>query len=937
MKNIKYLLYILTLVIKSNVCLSLTNISSGSVSGTWTKSGSPYLINGDVYVPFGQTLRITKGVKIEFQGSYAINVWGSIQALGETNDTVVFTPKVLNIGWKGVYIHKNQTGADSNLIKFCKFEYAKFFDYSMFTNVTRGAMRCDTVNNILIENSRFYKNTSNLGAGIRGFHSVLVIRNCQFHFNSGIDERSSVPSGFFGGGSAIGIGGGSLTISNCIFNRNICHAPNDSRDTTLGLGQGVIVCANASFSMTNSIVRDNMCTSGFTVQLSPILSGNKTYLIRNCDFINNINGFEPIVQINNEGNVSGMQTNIENCRFINNINTRGDFKSICLYAYNLNGGGNKIGVKNCLFYKNSANKSRCNVIQMTHEADVTILNSRFIGNKAIGVVFFNSGKLRIDNSIFSNNYVSIQSGIQTSTSNIVLNNSTFVNNGIPFSDTSRFKGTYQYPLFTYAAYGPENINIYNSIFWGNIGDNGRPANLFTESNRLGGKIKLAQNNYIQWGQSSTSNNKGGAANITTYSGNYSDTLIFVNPSAGFGPENADTLSDWKLLNTCNIMPSTYNKGLASIKDGNGVSLNLLATDLSGNKRVQLDTLDIGPFEISGLKARTILKQNPIMDSICFSEKKLIRSSWDGLGLTYTWEKSLDGVNNWQFLQSSDSSNLFLQIQNSAYYRVKAIQTECGRINTSTPALIKLRPLPEPLALLKGDSACSGNSVRLNTSWKGQQLIYTWQKSKDGISGWQNLQTADTSSLNFKPTENAYYKVRVKTSGCSIDSVSNIVAGGTFPNPKPYLGNDTAIKQNQNLLLNPGTFNIYQWNTGVITPTLTINGSIEPLGIKTYWVKVNDNHQCHGTDTINVTIEKNTSLDHLFELGWKIFPVPNNGALTIESPHGSPFVYSIYDIQGKFVKDGSGDLGSSKIELSKGQFILIIESENRIYKTLMTVL
>ena len=57
---------------------SQTTIPAGNVYGTWKKTGSPYKVTGNIVVPKDSTLRIEKGVKVEFQGSYSLEVKGSV-------------------------------------------------------------------------------------------------------------------------------------------------------------------------------------------------------------------------------------------------------------------------------------------------------------------------------------------------------------------------------------------------------------------------------------------------------------------------------------------------------------------------------------------------------------------------------------------------------------------------------------------------------------------------------------------------------------------------------------------------------------------------------------------------------------------------------------------------------------------------------------------
>jgi hypothetical protein len=903
---------------------SQTTINAGPVSGSWTKTGSPYKINGDIYVAQGQTFRIQPGVKLEFQGPYTLHVWGSLQAIGAPGDTVVFTGKNSSTLWKGVFIHKNQSGADSNLISHCLFQYAKHLDYVQSTsNWARGALRCDTLDNILIENSRFYKNTCNTGAGVKGLRSKLYIRNCLFHFNTALDERTNLPLDWYAGGSAITSGLTDMIIEGCIFRNNLAHAPNDPRDTTIGLGRAVVGTVGSNLSILNSVFDNNTCTNGYTVQITP-LSHNKTITITNCDFISNTNGFEPIFEIYNQGNYFYGKTVFKNCRFTGNTLSRGKFKQVCISVINPNGLGNTVLIEDCLFYRNVANQNLCNVVLMNNFVNGTVRRCRFIGNRAIPLNIWRDSRVWVDNCLFANNYVGMWWGQHPNTSDITISNSAFLNNRLPAKDSAKFKGGVYFPVYATEGVGPDIINFYNCIFWGNIGDKGQTANIYTEGKKWGGRVNLLQNTYLQGGLSSTLNNDQSTANITTYNNIFTDTLVFVKPSTAAGPDYADTTSDWHIINTCTNVPATYNKGFTPIKDPDGATLTLSKSDLAGNARVYADTLDIGPYEVRGLKARIALRSTSGTDSICLPAKKLLKSEWLGTGLTYTWERRALNNPAWLALQTSDTANFLAAPNQTYYYRVKAIQSECGLTDSSQGILLIARPKPIMLQAPAGDSVCLGNSLTIKSNWQGGRT-YIWESSEDGVNAWQPVQTSDSGNLLLKPNGNIYYRLRVSAEFCSKDSISPVIAAGVFPLPKPALGKDTGIQQKYKLVLDPGTFSSYRWNTGDTGSTLSITGTSEPLGTKPYSVTVKNGFGCEGSDTIRVTIEKNVSVQSMQSAGWKIYPVPATDVLYIESPDGYPFVYSLADMNGRIVmrEQGSGSITAIKPE--KGRYILIIET------------
>ena len=76
MLTLKFMKHFLSIFILLTVksLTAQTNIPTGPVSGTWKKANSPFKINGQIYVPKDSTLRIEKGVKVEFQGSYSLEV-----------------------------------------------------------------------------------------------------------------------------------------------------------------------------------------------------------------------------------------------------------------------------------------------------------------------------------------------------------------------------------------------------------------------------------------------------------------------------------------------------------------------------------------------------------------------------------------------------------------------------------------------------------------------------------------------------------------------------------------------------------------------------------------------------------------------------------------------------------------------------------------------
>jgi len=98
-------------------------VPGGSVSGTWRKTASPYVITGDITVPRNKTLTIDPGVTVKFAGHFGLTVGykAKLLAVGTEQDRIVFTAGDKEEGWFGLRLIN--TGSDDKL-QFCTLEYA---------------------------------------------------------------------------------------------------------------------------------------------------------------------------------------------------------------------------------------------------------------------------------------------------------------------------------------------------------------------------------------------------------------------------------------------------------------------------------------------------------------------------------------------------------------------------------------------------------------------------------------------------------------------------------------------------------------------------------------------------------------------------------------------------------------------------------------------
>jgi parallel beta-helix repeat protein len=88
----------------------------------WNMSGSPYYIEGHVFVEEGYNLTIEPGVEVRFNGSYSIEIKGNLIAIGEPGNEITFTSNASSPAvedWDTILI--NTTG--SGEIAYCDISY----------------------------------------------------------------------------------------------------------------------------------------------------------------------------------------------------------------------------------------------------------------------------------------------------------------------------------------------------------------------------------------------------------------------------------------------------------------------------------------------------------------------------------------------------------------------------------------------------------------------------------------------------------------------------------------------------------------------------------------------------------------------------------------------------------------------------------------------
>jgi gliding motility-associated-like protein len=144
--------------------------------------------------------------------------------------------------------------------------------------------------------------------------------------------------------------------------------------------------------------------------------------------------------------------------------------------------------------------------------------------------------------------------------------------------------------------------------------------------------------------------------------------------------------------------------------------------------------------------------------------------------------------------------------------------------------IRVKVYHSPAIDLGSDTSfCSGDSLMLNAGTGF--AVYSWN-------------TGDDSQV-ITASKTGVYIVSAKTGkGCTSGDTIRIL--NVFPNPKVSLDHDDKLCAGASRILDAGSFESYLWNTGSTSRNITVNAT-------GYWsVRVTDNNNCQGTDSVSIT-------------------------------------------------------------------------------------
>jgi len=588
METMKTILFLIILISSALLGNCQTIIPGGSVSGTWTMAGSPYIIQGAIMISNDSTLTIEPGVMVEFQGSYKFLVLGQLLAMGNPTDSITMTATDTTNGWLGIRFENTASTNDTSKIEYCKIQYGKataaspndcggafyfnnfskaIISNSLISNCTAdsdgGGIYCLNSSPYISNNSISNNNAYSAGGGIYCYNSSPLIIDNTISYNIAMDgaaiscEHDSDPS-----------------IANNIISNNT--APNSC---------GGIHCNNSSPIITNNTISYNTALMNVcTVSAGGIVCfGGSQTITNNTITYNSAAG-------NGGGGIYCASSTTEILNNIVSYNTALNVHS---------GGGIKCGNGNVSVINNiiSNNISSYDGGGIYCVGDYAVISYNIISNNTAtmfgGGVYCRDYSPNVSDNVISNNTADNGGGgICCAGGTASINSNTISNNSAAYGGALYFKSS-------------SNPVMQNTILWCNAASVGDQVYLDDDGSDPDFYYCDVQGGIDDFGLNSN------VFYLGVFENNIDSIPFFISPSGGSGTGFNGVTADWSVQSTS-----------PCINAGNPTG-TYPEFDMAGNPRVIGNIIDIGAYEYQG---NTYVSYNSIQDQIIVYPNPFINST-----------------------------------------------------------------------------------------------------------------------------------------------------------------------------------------------------------------------------------------------------------------------------------------------------------------------
>ncbi|MDD4236695.1 MAG: T9SS type A sorting domain-containing protein [Bacteroidales bacterium] len=310
----KTVIFLSLIMFAFTLCFSQNIYFSGSVDQGTVWDYDTVFLEGNVNIPEDIILEIAPGTKIIAEGYYRIEAYGCILALGNVQDTIVFTvadktdfadtAQYEAGGWDGIHFLPS-TCSDSSLFEYCKFSYGKAVKPD---NNSGGAVLITNRNNIEFYNCTFEYNMCLEYGGAIYSNSTNLISYCKFVLNRTYEH---------GGAIAFKAENIEPIIANCEFIKNIAmnHEDDGSWLFRWGNGAGVYISTNNSPDSMPQVINNMFFANSYIA----IYESCYNILIANNLIINNWYAYMNGMSIGNQKFINNTLSGNENTNLeINN-------------------------------------------------------------------------------------------------------------------------------------------------------------------------------------------------------------------------------------------------------------------------------------------------------------------------------------------------------------------------------------------------------------------------------------------------------------------------------------------------------------------------------------------------------------------------------------------------------------------------------------------
>ncbi len=171
--------FFIVLLIFGIMSVSATSIDfMGTIDNDTIWGSDTIRIIGEVTVQNGSTLEIFPSTVILIDGVYSFNVQGRILAVGNVQDSIVFSTEYSSDLWGGFDYLKTPLTNDTSFYSFCRIDHAELDGIG----VEGGAFCCDSFSKVRIENCLIANNGDGginaYGGAVYCRYSDIVIVNC---------------------------------------------------------------------------------------------------------------------------------------------------------------------------------------------------------------------------------------------------------------------------------------------------------------------------------------------------------------------------------------------------------------------------------------------------------------------------------------------------------------------------------------------------------------------------------------------------------------------------------------------------------------------------------------------------------------------------------------------------------------------------------------